>query len=76
MKMRKFIILPCLLSLSLLAQEQSVKPGINEKFLDPKLNVTEWTDRWETESREIYHQREQIIAAVGLNPKSEVRRRF
>lgn len=51
-----------------LAQEASVKPGINDKFLDPKLNVEEWTKKFETESREIFHQREKIVAAVGLKP--------
>jgi predicted methyltransferase len=50
------------------AQDQSVRPGINEKFLDPKLEPAEWTEKFETESREIYHQREKILAAVGLKP--------
>ncbi len=47
---------------------QSVKPGINQKFLDPNLKVGEWTEKFETESREIFHQREKIVAAVGLKP--------
>ena len=51
-----------------LAQDASVKPGINDKFLDPKLNVEEWTKKFETESREIFHQRERIVAAAGLKP--------
>ena len=50
------------------AQDASVKPGINDKFLDPKLNVEEWTKKFETESREIFHQRDQIVAAAGLKP--------
>lgn len=50
------------------AQDASVKPGINDKFLDPKLNVEEWTKRFETESREIFHERERIVAAAGLKP--------
>jgi predicted methyltransferase len=49
-----------------LAQDVSVKPGINDKFLDPKLNVEEWTKKFETESREIFQQREKIAAAAGL----------
>lgn len=52
----------------LLAQEQSVKPGINDKFLDPRLNVTEWEQKFETESREIFHLRDQIVQAVGMKP--------
>ncbi len=50
------------------AQDQSVKPGINDKFLDPKLKVEEWTQKFETESREIYHQREKIVSSIGLKP--------
>jgi predicted methyltransferase len=50
------------------AQDQSVRPGINEKFLDPALEPAEWTERFETESREIYLQRDKILAAVGLKP--------
>jgi ubiquinone/menaquinone biosynthesis C-methylase UbiE len=51
-----------------LAQEASVKPGINDKFLDPKLKVEEWTEKFETESREIFLQREKIVAALELKP--------
>ena len=50
------------------AQDASVKPGINDKFLDPKLNVEEWTKKFETESREIFLRREKIVAAAGLKP--------
>lgn len=49
-----------------LAQEQSVKPGINDKFIDPKMKVDEWTQKFETESREIFSQREKIVAGTGL----------
>jgi predicted methyltransferase len=65
--------IPSLLLLLLLAalaggQEKSVRPGINEKFLDPSLQPGEWTERFETESREIFQRREKILAAVGLKP--------
>lgn len=53
---------------ALFADEASVKPGINEKFLDPNLKVEEWTQKFETESREIYHLRDKIVAAVGIKP--------
>jgi ubiquinone/menaquinone biosynthesis C-methylase UbiE len=65
MKHLPFLLLIATLSC---AQDASVKPGINDKFLDPKLKVDEWTPKFETESREIYHQRENILAAVGLKP--------
>jgi ubiquinone/menaquinone biosynthesis C-methylase UbiE len=58
----------CLVASLAFAQDTSVKPGINDKFLDPKLNVEEWTKKFETESREIFHQREKIVAAAGLKP--------
>lgn len=64
-------ILPLLLLIitsSTIAQDASVKPGINDKFLDPKLNVEEWTKKFETESREIFHQRDKIVAETGLKP--------
>lgn len=56
------------LALPALAQVESVKPGINEKFLDPDLKVEEWTERFETESREIFHHRDAIVTALGLKP--------
>ena len=51
-----------------LAQEQSVRPGINDSFRDPNANVEEWVKRFEGESREIYDQRKQILARLDLKP--------
>lgn len=62
------VFIALLFSTAVFAQETSVKPGINDKFRDPKLKVDEWTQKFETESREIFHQREKIIAAVALKP--------
>ena len=64
--MKRTTTLLCLLASLALSQDASVKPGINSKFLDPKLNVEEWTKKFETESREIFLQREKIVAAAGL----------
>ena len=47
-------------SFVLLAQEKSVKPGINDPFKDP--NVKEFLGKFEVESREIYAQRKEIVA--------------
>lgn len=70
--MNRFLLF-LLLSLSItIAQEQSVKPGINDKFLDPKLKVEEWTQKFETESREIFQQRQKIIENIGLKPGLQV----
>ena len=51
-----------------IAQEASVKPGINEKFLDPNLQVSEWLNRFEVESREVFDAREAVLAACNLKP--------
>ena len=66
--MKRTTTLLCLFASIAFAQDASVKPGINDKFLDPKLNVEEWTKKFETESREIFHQREKIVAEAGLKP--------
>jgi ubiquinone/menaquinone biosynthesis C-methylase UbiE len=66
------LLLLLLLLTPVLAQDTSVKPGINEKFLDPNLKVEEWSQKFETESREIFHYREKIAAAVGLKPGMQV----
>jgi predicted methyltransferase len=63
-------ILAALLALSLtwplLAQDKSVRPGINDSFQDPK--PEEFIGRFERDGRDAYDHREQILAAVGLKP--------
>jgi predicted methyltransferase len=63
-------ILAALLALSLtwplLAQDKSVRPGINDSFKDPKPD--EFIGRFERDGRDAYDHREQILAAVGLKP--------
>ncbi len=49
-------------------QKQSVKPGINERFLDPNLDVKEWVERFEVESREVYQARKEILRQLDLKP--------
>lgn len=46
---------------------QSVKPGINDTFLDPNLDVDAFIDRFEVESREIYASRDAVMQALGLS---------
>lgn len=48
--------------------EASVKPGINDNFLDPELDVDRYVKRFETESREVFAHRSRIARAVGLQP--------
>lgn len=48
------------------AQEQSVKPGINDSFQDP--NASQYVERFEREGREVYDQRDKIIEACEIKP--------
>ncbi|MCP5043746.1 MAG: class I SAM-dependent methyltransferase [bacterium] len=54
------------------AQQGSVKPGINDKFVDGKLDVAEWTEKFEGESRSIYAKRQAIVDALGIWDKQRV----
>lgn len=45
---------------------RSVNPGINKGFLDPQLNIGEWVNRFEVESREVFTARVQILKALKL----------
>jgi predicted methyltransferase len=46
--------------------ETSVRPGINTEYLRADLEVTNWVERFEREGREIFTQRQEIVAAIGL----------
>jgi FkbM family methyltransferase len=68
---RCFIATLCLANpMITVAQEQSVKPGINDSFKDP--NVEEFLGRFEVESREIYAHRQDILEACELKPGQTV----
>ena len=51
---------------------ESVKPGINDNFLGPELNLEEWIDRFEVESREVYHARKEILERLALKKGTRV----
>lgn len=53
-------------------QEKSVRPGINKRFVDPKLKVAEWLGRFEVESREVFGGRDDIFKACGIKPGNHV----
>jgi ubiquinone/menaquinone biosynthesis C-methylase UbiE len=40
--------------------------ALNQTFVDPTLDVREWLDRFETESRDVYRARHAITAELGL----------
>jgi ubiquinone/menaquinone biosynthesis C-methylase UbiE len=52
--------------------KESVKPGINDPFQQPDLDVSKWVERFEGEGREIYAERERIVEAVGLKPEAVI----
>ncbi|MFV1995729.1 MAG: class I SAM-dependent methyltransferase, partial [Verrucomicrobiales bacterium] len=57
---------PGILHQALPAEDESAKPGINEKFLaNPK--PPEWVERFEREGREIYDQRDAVVAACAIS---------
>lgn len=47
---------------------QAPSQDINSKFKDENLNAAEWNQRWQTESREVYHARHDIFQAAALKP--------
>ncbi len=49
------------------AQDKSVAPGINERFLESR-NFGEFVDQFEREGREIYDRRNDILQAVAVRP--------
>ncbi len=59
----------CLPSVAV-AQEESVKPGINKSFDDP--DVDRFIKLFEVESREVYRYRDAIIAVLGIEPGMHV----
>lgn len=52
------------------SQEKSVKPGINDSFRNP--NVSEFTERFEIESREVFALRDEILKNCEIKPGSTV----
>jgi ubiquinone/menaquinone biosynthesis C-methylase UbiE len=54
------------LVLPTMAQEKSVRPGINDAFENP--DPKEFLGKFEVESREIFSQRKEIVAACKLKP--------
>ena len=51
--------------------QQSVKPGINERFKGD-FKIGPWLERFESESREVYDQRRTILDDIDLAPGMEI----
>lgn len=54
------------LASSMMAQDKSVRPGINDSFRDPK--VSEFQEKFEIESREVFAKRIAIVEACKVAP--------
>ena len=65
-----FVILTSFLTVAAMAQEESVKPGINDNFKDP--SVKRYTMMFEGESRAIFKHRQEIVDALNLEPGANV----
>jgi hypothetical protein len=64
-------VLPWLLAVAVLclpaiAQEQSVKPGINKSYEQP--DAEQWTKTFEREGRVVYDHRKELVADCQLKP--------
>ncbi len=64
------VVLMLVVPALVIAQEASVKPGINDSFQDP--DAGEYTERFEVESREVFALRKEILAASGIQPGQTV----
>ena len=60
----------CLLGVASSAQEESVRPGVNDGYRDPDVEV--WRSRLEAEDRAIFKYRHAIVAILGLEPGMSV----
>ena len=52
--------------------EASVRPGVNERFLANDLDVEEYVEVFEGESREVFIQREHIVEALAISSGMKV----
>ena len=48
--------------------QQTDVAGLNERYKDPNLQVEVWADRFESEGREVFDFREEIVASIGIEP--------
>lgn len=52
--------------------EESVKPGINTRFLSDEMKVEDFVKRFEVESREVFSARNEVLRATGIKPGDRV----
>lgn len=54
----------------IIAEQESVRPGINEYYKNPDFDV--WVSRFESEGREVFDQRKAIVKALALKPGMQI----
>ncbi len=64
--MKRFLLLFFILAGAALAEEKSVRPGVNTEYLKPGMDVSKWVARFEKPGREVFDQREKIMKALHL----------
>ena len=72
MKIRLTLVplLVLLFAVPVLAQEKSVKPGINKSFKNP--DVKKFVERFERDGREVYSKRDQTVKLCQIKPGDAV----
>ena len=53
-------------------RQESVRPGVNDHFLKPDLDVERWVEQFEGESREVYAARHEVLEACNIRPGQRV----
>jgi ubiquinone/menaquinone biosynthesis C-methylase UbiE len=66
MKCRLIVVVVFLLIAPLVAQEKSVRPGVNQQFENP--SAEEFVARFERDGRDAFDHRDAIVKAIGLKP--------
>jgi ubiquinone/menaquinone biosynthesis C-methylase UbiE len=54
------------------SEEPNVRPGVNERFESPALDVDEFVEIFESESREVFARRHEIARTLELKPGTAV----
>jgi len=47
-------------------------PDLNSRFVDPELDVDQWIETFEVESREVYSARNEVLRATGIQAGSRI----
>ena len=53
-------------------QNKTVPAGINDNFKSSELNVDEWLEKFEVESREVYAARKDVLKACAITPGERI----